>query len=895
MRFFINLITYLLSSFLSLGTVGLAILAGLYLIYSPQLPNSEDLRKIDIQVPLRIYSRDERLIAEYGEKRSRPVNFDEIPERLRQAFIAIEDARYYEHQGIDPKGVARAMYNVVSTGRKSQGASTITMQLARNAFLDNDKTLARKFKETLLAIRLEQTLSKDEILEMYLNKIFLGNRSYGIAAAAETYYGKQLDDLSLAQMAMIAGLPKAPSRYNPIVNEPRAMIRRNYILQRMAELGFISQAEFQVAVKEPNTASVHKTDIETYAPYLAEMVRASIVEKYQEKAYTQGYDVYTTLDSQAQIYATDALRKTLEDYDRRHGYRGAEDHINLEDFPSQDELLDKLSTYQQVGDLHAGLVLKSSKHEASVLLMNESIITLQLEDVKWATKFVSANRRGSTPKRVSDAIVAGDIIRVRRQVTPSKQTEGGEDNRTNDQTPEVTTNSNWQLTQIPTVGGALVLMDPHNGAIRAVMGGYDFYRSKFNRATQALRQPGSSFKPIIYSAALSRGFAPTSIVNDAPITIPGSNWQPKNFGGSYIGPTTLSEALAKSRNLVSIRLLRDTGIPYTINYATRFGFSKDNLPPNLTLSLGTGVTTPVQMATAYSAFANGGFKVDAHFINRIQDSNGQVLFDATTETRQVCGDDIKLCPIRKPKKPDKKLAEQPELEKTETKNDSDSKQATIATEATAEEPEVLDYETEPGKIAPAAQRIIDSRTHYQIVGMMQGVTQFGTAAAVSRTLQRKDIAGKTGTTSDQRDSWFCGFTPNYVAVAWSGFDDMAELGEGETSGKVAVPMWISFMQKILKDVPEKKYKKLEKLQLVKVDAKTGLLADDTSLEVIEEKLVAQPEAAKPETEQAKTESFEFTSATNEQQQPQATARQTTNPPAAAPRKREVVEIPEQIF
>lgn len=895
MRFFINLITYLLSSFLSLGTVGLAILAGLYLIYSPQLPNSEDLRKIDIQVPLRIYSRDERLIAEYGEKRSRPVNFDEIPERLRQAFIAIEDARYYEHQGIDPKGVARAMYNVVSTGRKSQGASTITMQLARNAFLDNDKTLARKFKETLLAIRLEQTLSKDEILEMYLNKIFLGNRSYGIAAAAETYYGKQLDDLSLAQMAMIAGLPKAPSRYNPIVNEPRAMIRRNYILQRMAELGFISQAEFQVAVKEPNTASVHKTDIETYAPYLAEMVRASIVEKYQEKAYTQGYDVYTTLDSQAQIYATDALRKTLEDYDRRHGYRGAEDHINLEDFPSQDELLDKLSTYQQVGDLHAGLVLKSSKHEASVLLMNESIITLQLEDVKWATKFVSANRRGSTPKRVSDAIVAGDIIRVRRQVTPSKQTEGGEDNRTNDQTPEVTTNSNWQLTQIPTVGGALVLMDPHNGAIRAVMGGYDFYHSKFNRATQALRQPGSSFKPIIYSAALSRGFAPTSIVNDAPITIPGSNWQPKNFGGSYIGPTTLSEALAKSRNLVSIRLLRDTGISYTINYATRFGFSKDNLPPNLTLSLGTGVATPVQMATAYSAFANGGFKVDAHFINRIQDSNGQVLFDATTETRQVCGDDIKLCPIRKPKKPDKKLAEQPELEKTETKNDSDSKQATIATEATAEEPEVLDYETEPGKIAPAAQRIIDSRTHYQIVGMMQGVTQFGTAAAVSRTLQRKDIAGKTGTTSDQRDSWFCGFTPNYVAVAWSGFDDMAELGEGETSGKVAVPMWISFMQKILKDVPEKKYKKLEKLQLVKVDAKTGLLADDTSLEVIEEKLVAQPEAAKPETEQAKTESFEFTSATNEQQQPQATARQTTNPPAAAPRKREVVEIPEQIF
>lgn len=890
MRFFIHLMTFLLSSLLSLSTVGLAILAGLYFIYSPQLPNSEDLRKIDIQVPLRIYSRDERLIAEYGEKRSRPVNFNAIPERLRQAFIAIEDARYYEHQGIDPKGVARALYNVIATGRKSQGASTITMQLARNAFLDNDKTLARKFKETLLAIRLEQTLSKDEILELYLNKIFLGNRAYGIAAAAETYYGKQLNDLSLAEMAMIAGLPKAPSRYNPIVNEPRAMTRRNYILQRMAEQGFITPAEYQIAVKQPNTASVHKPDIETYAPYLAEMVRAAIVEKYQDKAYTQGYDVYTTLDSQMQTYATEALRSTLENYDRRHGYRGAEDHINLEDYSSQDELLDKLSSYQQVGDLQAGLVLKSSKTEASVLLMDETVISLSLADVKWASKFISANRRGSTPKRVSDVMVAGDIIRVRPQPSTSK-TEGN---------PAHT----WQFTQIPTVGGALVLMDPNNGAIRAVMGGYDFYYSKFNRATQAMRQPGSSFKPIIYSAALSRGFAPTSIVNDAPISIPGSNWQPKNFGGSYIGPTTLSEALAKSRNLVSIRLLRDTGIPYTINYATRFGFSREHLPPNLTLALGTGLTTPVQMATTYAAFANGGFKVDAHFINRIQDSNGQVLFDATTETRQVCGDDIKLCPIRKPKPTQTKLTEasqtEDDLDPTKTENkDKKTKEKAKADTKTLEdknnekdkEDKEKDYDTEPGKIAPAAVRIIDSRTQHQIVTMMQGVTQFGTAAAVNKTLHRSDIAGKTGTTNEQRDSWFCGFTPDYVAVAWSGFDDMAELGEGETSGKIAVPMWIALMQQVLKNAPEKKFKKLEKLQMVKIDAKTGLLADDSSAEVIEEKLVAQPEAAKHE--RAKTENFEFTSAVTEPES-QAASRQ----PAARPtpvRKREAVEIPEQIF
>ncbi|MFZ1344025.1 penicillin-binding protein 1A [Thiothrix eikelboomii] len=882
MRFFIHLITFLLSSLLSLSTVGLAILAGLYFIYSPQLPNSEDLRKIDIQVPLRIYSRDERLIAEYGEKRSRPVNFNAIPERLRQAFIAIEDARYYEHQGIDPKGVARALYNVIATGRKSQGASTITMQLARNAFLDNDKTLARKFKETLLAIRLEQTLSKDEILELYLNKIFLGNRAYGIAAAAETYYGKQLDDLTLAEMAMIAGLPKAPSRYNPIVNEPRAMTRRNYILQRMAEQGFITLADYKIAVKQPNTASVHKPDIETYAPYLAEMVRAAIVEKYQDKAYTQGYDVYTTLDSEMQTYATDALRTTLENYDRRHGYRGAEDHINLEDYSSQDELLDKLSNYQQVGDLQAGLVLKSTKTEASVLLMNETVISLSLADVKWANKFITANRRGSTPKRVSDVIVAGDIIRVR----PLKSTNKTEPDPTN----------GWQFTQIPTVGGALVLMDPHNGAIRAVMGGYDFYYSKFNRATQAMRQPGSSFKPIIYSAALSRGFAPTSIVNDAPISIPGSNWQPKNFGGSYIGPTTLSEALAKSRNLVSIRLLRDTGIPYTINYATRFGFSREHLPPNLTLALGTGLTTPVQMATTYAAFANGGFKVDAHFINRIQDSNGQVLFDATTETRQVCGDDIKLCPIRKPKPTQSEptaatqIADNLDPTKTDNKG-TDNKDKKTSADAKLAALENKDYDTEPGKIAPAAVRIIDSRTQHQIVTMMQGVTQFGTAAAVNKTLHRSDIAGKTGTTNEQRDSWFCGFTPDYVAVAWSGFDDMAELGEGETSGKVAVPMWIGLMQQVLKNAPEKKFKKLDKLQMVKIDAKTGLLADDTSAEVIEEKLVAQPEAAKPA--RAKTENFEFTSAATESAPPTATHQPTQRP--APVRKREAVEIPEQIF
>lgn len=923
-------ILFLLSSLFSLTAIGLAGLAGLYLYYSPQLPDSKALHTIDVEVPLRIYSREERLIAEYGEKRSRPVAFSNIPERLRQAFIAIEDSRYYEHPGIDVKGVGRALYSVISTGRKSQGASTITMQLARNAFLDNDKTMARKFKETLLAIKLEQTLSKNEIIELYLNKIYLGNRAYGIAAAAETYYGKErLEDLTLAQMAMIAGLPKAPSRYNPIVNEQRAMIRRDYILKRMLELGYIKQHEYQAAVKEPNTASVHNPYIETYAPYLAEMVRAAIVEKYQEKAYTQGYDVYTTLDSTMQLHATHAIRKTLEDYDRRHGYRGVEDHINLDDYAGREEWLDKLSTYQPVGDLHAGLVLKSDKTSAEVLLLDEQTITLQLDDVKWASKFITADKRGSTPKRVSDVLAAGDVIRVRQAVDDktTAQTEanpaeadGTENPDKADKTERAspTTPAKWQLAQIPTVGGALVLMDPKNGAIRAVMGGYDFYHSKFNRATQAMRQPGSSFKPIIYSAALSRGFSPTSVVNDAPITIPGSNWQPKNFGGTYIGPTTMGEALAKSRNLVSIRLLRDTGLPYTINYATRFGYKREHLPANLTLALGTGLTNPVQMATAYSAFANGGFRVEPHFINRIQDSNGNVLFDATTETKYVCGDELKTCSEKqalaltqaaatettdKPDsgKNDKNTADtakagdkdkKKEANKDKNKDKPEGK-ADSATETSKTEKEANSGAME--KQSPAAIRIMDSRTQYQIVTMMQGVTQFGTAANVSKALKRDDVAGKTGTTNEQKDSWFCGFTQDYVAVAWSGFDDMAELGEGETSTRIAVPMWINLMQKVLKDSPVKKWKQLETLQTAKLDADTGLLAGENSTNVIDEKLVEQATPKKKEEQRG----FEFTAATPETPEPlpQETAanNQPRPRPAAPARQREAVEIPEQIF
>lgn len=771
MRFISKFIQIIFGSFFALLTLGAVGTFGVYQYYAPQLPKDDDLRKIEIQVPLRIYTSENQLIAEYGEKRSRPVKLSEVPEQLKHAFVDIEDARFYEHNGVDFKGIGRAIYSVISTGSASQGASTITMQLARNAFLNADKTLDRKLKETLLAIRLEQELSKEEILELYLNKIYLGKSAYGIAAAAETYYGKTLDQLTLAQTAMIAGLPKAPSRYNPIVNPKRALMRRNYILQRMLEFGHISQAEYKEAINEPNTAQVHKTEIETSAPYLAEMVRAEIVKRYgATNAYTQGYHVYTTLDSKQQADAEAALRNALLAYDRRHGYRGAEDQLDLGEFKSEEEMRDKLSTYPTFGDLQPALVLQANATSAD-LLVGETRITLGLDAVKWAREFKSEDRRGGAPGKVSSVLKPGDIVRV-RQTDAEKNT--------------------WTLSQVPAVGGALISVDPSDGAIRSVMGGFDFYYSKFNRATQAMRQPGSSFKPIIYSAALSKGFTPASIVNDAPITIPGSSWRPENFGGRYVGPTTLAEALAKSRNLVSIRLLRSIGVNYTIDFATRFGFPREDLPPNLTLALGTGMTTPLGMATAYSTFANGGFKIEPYFITRIEDSSGNLLEEF--KPTKACGDDVAVCTDK-----DKatKAGEEQNADATEVKD----------------EPSKPFWETfgsvEPIKPGPgqypAAKRILDNRTHYQIVSMMQGVTRFGTAARASRELKRKDIAGKTGTTNDQKDAWFCGFTPDVVTIAWVGFDDMSKLGEGETATRVALPMWIDYMHRVLEGTPSKEW------------------------------------------------------------------------------------------
>ncbi|MEN9501131.1 MAG: hypothetical protein RI964_416 [Pseudomonadota bacterium] len=866
MRFIIKLIQILLGAFFALLTLGALGLFGLYSHYSHQLPNDDDLRKIEIQVPLRIYTRDNELVAEYGEKRSSPAKLDQVPKQLTQAFIDIEDARFYEHQGVDFKGLARAIYNVMSTGSASQGASTITMQLARNAFLDSEKTVSRKIRESLLAIKLEQNLSKQEILELYLNKIYLGNRAYGIAAAAETYYGKSLDQLTLAQCAMIAGLPKAPSRYNPIANPQRAMIRRDYILKRMLEFGHITPADYQTAMAEPNTAQVHKTEIETSAPYLAEMVRAEIVKRFGEtNAYTQGYHVFTTLDSKQQAEAEKALRLSLLAYDRRHGYRGAEDHLDLGDFKNEEEQRDKLYSYTTYGDLQPALVLSSDANSAD-LLVGETRITLGLDAVRWARPFKSEDRRGGAPSRVKDVLKLGDVVRV-RQTDAEKNT--------------------WVLSQVPGVSGALVSLDPQDGAVRAVMGGFDFYQSKFNRATQAVRQPGSSFKPFIYTAALAKGYTPSSAVNDAPITIPGSNWKPENFGGNYIGPTTLGEALAKSRNLVSIRVLRSIGINYAIDFATRFGFSKENLPPNLTLALGTAMTTPIQMAGAYATFANGGFRVNPYFITRIEDSSGQLLFEE--KPVRVCGDDVAVCTVAPTKDKavdakDKKSEAEPIQAKTKPEGNGEPIWETLNNVPKPEDMKVGDY--------PAAKRILDSRTHYQIVSMLQGVTQFGTAARASRALNRKDIAGKTGTTNDQKDAWFCGFTPSTVAVSWVGFDDMSALGEGETATNVALPMWIDYMHRILEGTPSKEWDKPVGVK----EADLGLPGDKNG------GIRADGDASTTHRGRNNNSGGGFQYQREQDLAPRRQPPSTNNgggqlqPHAApAPRRPERVEIPEQIF
>ena len=772
------------ATLLGLALLGMVAAAGIYFYIVPQLPATEVLQDVRFQVPLRIYTADGRLVAEFGEKRRIPVRYQDLPPKLVQAFLAAEDDRFFQHPGVDYQGLLRAAFQLLRTGRKSQGGSTITMQVARNFFLSREKTYLRKLTEILLALKIERELSKEQILELYLNKIYLGQRAYGVAAAARIYYGTDLDGLTLAQMAMIAGLPKAPSRDNPVSNPERARTRRDYVLRRMRELDYIDAKTYQAALAEPLSARLHMAATEVEAPFLAEMVRAEMVDRYGEASYTRGYRVYTTIDSARQAAANRALRRALLAYERRHGYRGPEHRIELPPDTTPEQAAARLRNIPAVGDLQPALVLTLDEKSFDAVLRDGRVVRVDWDGMAWARPDRGNNRLGPRPKTASDILARGDLIRLEED------------------------GNLWRLAQQPKLEGALVSLNPDDGAIQALAGGFDFRRSKFNRAVQARRQPGSSFKPVIYSAALEKGFTAASVLNDAPVVFDDPAleraWRPENYSGRFYGPTRLRVALTHSRNLVSIRLLRAIGVRYAIDYARRFGFSPDQLPADLSLALGSGSVTPLQMARAYAVLANGGFLISPHYISRIEDTDGQVLF--RTEPALAC---------RAPCHTDA---------------------AETADDPPADSPP-------PSRLA---ERTLEPRNVWLMNSMLRDVIRRGTGRR-ALVLGRKDLHGKTGTTNDQRDAWFCGFSPALVTVSWVGFDSMKPLGRGETGGRAALPMWIDYMREALAGVPEIHRDPPPGLVTVRIDPATGLRAradqPDAIFETFREEYVPEETAS----------------------------------------------------
>ena len=804
MNFLKRLIGRLLILAIVGALLGVAGLVGLYSYISPQLPAIDSLKEIRLQVPLRVYDRDQRLIAEYGEKRRIPLRREEIPELQTNAFIAAEDDRFYQHPGVDYQGLLRAAWQLALTGKKRQGGSTITMQVARNFFLSREKTYLRKISEIFLALKIEQELSKDEILTLYLNKIYLGHRAYGIGAAAQVYYGQPIEALTLAQMATIAGLPKAPARDNPISNPSRAKERRNYVLRRMHDLGYIDDEQYEAARTAPITATRHALPIEVEAPYVAEMVRKALVERYDEEAYTRGLRVTTTLDGDLQNAANDALRAALAAYDRRHGFRGAEKRLEHIEGMNPAQWDDELRRIPRHGGLLPALVTAAEGQQATLYLGKGESVTIDWEGLAWARPHLSTTRLGPKPKSAEQILAIGDVVRVRREWV--KEEKKGEDGEKQTIETEV-----WQLTQLPKVEGALVALNPDNGAVIALAGGFDFHRSKFNRATQAKRQPGSNFKPFIYSAALEHGYTAASLINDAPVVFDDPYleraWKPENYSGKVYGPTRIREALTRSRNLVSIRLLDGVGIDKALAHAERFGFSRDELPANLSLALGSGELSPLQVVSGYAVLANGGFKVEPHHILRIEDrSSGEVIFEA--DPLVVCPD----CPTveASPDAPTETEGEV-EAETAPAAVEGGDTAATMTTDATPD--------TAPSGPRPAP-RMVDERNIYVTTSMLRDVIRRGTGRRALK-LGRKDLAGKTGTTNDQRDTWFSGYNHAVVATAWVGFDSMEKLGSRETGGRAALPMWIDFMRVALDGVDEKPLTTPPGLVTLRIDPKSG--------------------------------------------------------------------------
>ncbi|MCB1741818.1 MAG: penicillin-binding protein 1A [Gammaproteobacteria bacterium] len=788
-----TILTRLIRLFVVLALLGclLGVLAvgGAYLYFAPGLPAVETLRDARLQVPLQVLARDGALVAEFGEKRRRPVTLSDVPPRLVQAFLAAEDDRFFEHPGVDWKGLGRAVWEMLSTGEKRSGGSTITMQVARNFFLSRDKTYERKAREILLALRIDSAFSKEEILELYLNKVFLGQRAYGVGAAAEVYFGKDMAELDLAQMAMIAGLPKAPSEDNPVTNPDQAAKRRAYVLGRMLALGYISQDEYDQARAQPVKTRVYKKPTDVDAPYVAEMVRLFMEGRFGAQAYTEGYKVYTTISPRLQAAANRAVRGALMTYDRRHGYRGPESTLtSLEDPHKVDTVLRGMLT---LGELPPAVVVEVEDKRVRVLSPDIGLQTIEWDGLQWARPYVDEARVGPAPRAASDILKVGDVIRLERY-QPRADGKGRRDARS------ATTSDaewHWRLAQLPAVEGAMVALWPDDGAVAALVGGFDFFRSAFNRATQAERQPGSSFKPFVYSAALEFGYNASSMINDSPVVYDDpsleDDWRPENYSGKFYGPTRLREALYKSRNLVSIRLLRSIGIDYAVQYALRFGFAPERLPRNLSLALGTATVKPIELASAYAVLANGGFRVEPYFIDKIEDGDGKLVYESSPA--RVCAE----CPESQFVARDISPAV-----------DDRSDPATIRTPATSG----------VGNVAP---RVMTAENNWITASLLRDVIQRGTGRAAADALGRKDIAGKTGTTNDQQDAWFSGFTPGMVATAWVGFDKLAPLGPKETGGRAALPAWIDFMRVALDGVEEALPPQPPGVVAARIDPRTG--------------------------------------------------------------------------
>ncbi|MFI4921048.1 MAG: penicillin-binding protein 1A, partial [Gammaproteobacteria bacterium] len=744
-----------IAGFLGLFGLGLVGLLVAYLVLAPGLPSVDVLKDIRLQVPLRVYTRDGRLLAVFGEKRRIPLDYAQIPKTMVDAFVAAEDEHFWEHPGVDMEGMLRAGVHFATTGEKTQGGGTITMQLARNFFLTPEKTFTRKMREVFLAFKIEHQLSKQDIMALYLNKIYLGSRAYGVGAAAEAYYGTDVSHLTLAQTAMIAGLPQAPSTANPLVDPDRALARRGYVLGRMLANGYITQQQYGAAMAEADDASFHEPTAEVDAPYVAEMVRDYMVGKYGDDAYTAGYSVVTTVDSRLQPLASQAVRDGLLQYDQRHGWRGAIAHVEIPANANDDALDKTVEDRDHVGDLYPAVTVKVEAQSVEFYADGAGQVKVDWPGLKWARKYLSINSMGPTPKTAADILSRGDVVYLRRQ-------EGG-----------------WSLAQVPEAQGALVSLDPVDGAVVALVGGFDYNASKYNRVIQAHRQPGSSFKPFIYSAALENGFTPATVVPNAPVVVNdpknGNVWRPRNFEGDFTGPTRLRNALAHSLNLVTIRVLQALGVDNAVKYLANFGVSPDELPHDLTMALGSASLEPIEMARGYAVFANQGYRVTPYFIQQVEDGDGKVLFQADPEI--ACG----TCGL------------------TADKGD-------------------------PATGMPAgAPQVITPQNAWLMTSMLQEVIKSGTGV-LALSLNRPDIAGKTGTSNDYTDAWFDGFSPHMVTVVWVGNDQPSQtLGVGEQGALAALPLWMDFVGPAMHDVavPKDIFPRPFGIEEARIDPNTG--------------------------------------------------------------------------